>query len=294
MDLGSIDSTREIAKKHATEIVEAQSPRNIARNQVVNNSKHEWHLSIEPWEVMATDHAVINDVINGKDKSYRIMVSNGDFITKEVRLFNKTSHLRFDYPIFESIKPDIDAKVIDVAVCVQPHTSDQAEVLKQIKDWERIKPNDPQPYYYEAYWCLENNNHTQFIRAAEHYLFRCSAMSMSVAMMRYNLAFVYCFFKNNAKLALDNLSVPLSNKPLMAENWCLLGDIHYFLAKDFAKAKRFYENAIIFGTRRKVNDAWPIQLSKYEEYPRKMIESCAEIDRQRQVVQIAKTQRPIR
>ena len=66
-------------------------------------------------------------------------------------------------------------------------------------------------------------------------------------------------------------------KPIMAEYWCVLGDVYYHLAGDYDRAKRFYRNAIILGQKRKEDDMWPVELSKYNTYPEKMIKSCEEL-----------------
>jgi tetratricopeptide (TPR) repeat protein len=70
----------------------------------------------------------------------------------------------------------------------------------------------------------------------------------------------------NYNIALKHLTYCLSENILMAEFWCLLGDIHLEI-KDYKKAKEFYENAIILGNKRLEFDEWPLQINKYEEYP---------------------------
>jgi tetratricopeptide (TPR) repeat protein len=62
----------------------------------------------------------------------------------------------------------------------------------------------------------------------------------------------------------------------MSEFWCLLGDCYYAI-KDYEKSKSFYENALILGNKRLKNDGWPLEISKYKDYPQKMIESCDKI-----------------
>ena len=42
-------------------------------------------------------------------------------------------------------------------------------------------------------------------------------------------------------------------------------------------AKELYENAIVLGGRRMSNDVWPMDVSKYEEYPQTMISSCEKL-----------------
>jgi hypothetical protein len=60
----------------------------------------------------------------------------------------------------------------------------------------------------------------------------------------------------------------------MAEFWCLLGDIHYSLLKEYDKAYSFYDNAIFLGKKRLKSDLWPMEISKYSDYPEEMKKSC--------------------
>jgi cytochrome c-type biogenesis protein CcmH/NrfG len=92
-------------------------------------------------------------------------------------------------------------------------------------------------------------------------------------MARYYLALVQGIIHNEVKEALQNIILCLSENVLMAEFWCLLGDIFIKLDK-FDYAVAFYENAILLGSRRLKLDTWPMQISKYQEYPNKMIEEC--------------------
>jgi len=73
--------------------------------------------------------------------------------------------------------------------------------------------------------------------------------------------------------AIKHILSCIATNPLMAEFWCLLGDIHYKL-KSHIRAAAFYENAIILGEQRLKSDSWPIQISKYKEYPDRMMEKC--------------------
>jgi len=96
-------------------------------------------------------------------------------------------------------------------------------------------------------------------------------------MIRYYLALAYLIHHRKVKPALQNINLCLCAHPLMAEFWCLIGDVYYHLLKRFDYAKDFYENAIILGARRLKKDKWPMDISKYESYPKKMIESCDQI-----------------
>jgi len=65
---------------------------------------------------------------------------------------------------------------------------------------------------------------------------------------------------------------------MMAEFWCLLADVYYAI-KDYDRARIFYENGLILGSRRLKDDGWPMEISKYKEYPLNMIEGCNQIKR---------------
>ena len=78
---------------------------------------------------------------------------------------------------------------------------------------------------------------------------------------------------NNLNKAIFHITGCIAVKPLMAEYWCVLGDIHY-RANQYKKALAFYENALILGSKRPGIDEWPVEISKYKDYPKKMIESC--------------------
>jgi hypothetical protein len=65
----------------------------------------------------------------------------------------------------------------------------------------------------------------------------------------------------------------------MAEFWCLLGDVYYAL-NDYEKAFQFFQNGLIIGKKRRMDCEWFMEISKYEEYPKKMMEACASIKKQ--------------
>jgi hypothetical protein len=78
---------------------------------------------------------------------------------------------------------------------------------------------------------------------------------------------------NETNEAIQNIIICIAENPLMAEFWCLLGDIFTKISK-FESAITFYENAIILGCRRHQLDFWPMHISKYGDYPKEMIEKC--------------------
>ncbi len=93
---------------------------------------------------------------------------------------------------------------------------------------------------------------------------------MSATMTRYYYAMVKLTQKAH-KPALQNLNLCLCAKPLMAEFWCLMGDVYFYLLGKPDSAKEFYENAIVLGARRLQSDRWPMDFSKYRKYPERML-----------------------
>lgn len=63
----------------------------------------------------------------------------------------------------------------------------------------------------------------------------------------------------------------------MAEFWCLTADIHYHLRGAMRVAEGLYENAVILGGHRSLEDRWPMDLSKYKDYPERMMDSCQQL-----------------
>ncbi len=116
------------------------------------------------------------------------------------------------------------------------------------------------------------------MRDANQYLFLEKDQSApSVIIIRYYMSCVQCYVLKDASEALKYLAFCLFMKPVMAECWCLLGDIHYHLLNSFDKAYHFYDNAILLGSRRLSSDEYPMEISKYKEYPEKMLANCKEI-----------------
>ncbi len=89
------------------------------------------------------------------------------------------------------------------------------------------------------------------------------------------MAIYQAYKQGRVKEAAKNCLQCIQEYPLMAEFWCLLGDIHY-KATQYEKASIFYENALILGGQRK-DDDMPVEVPKYKQYPTKMMESCLKI-----------------
>ncbi len=117
IDHGSIDGTLEVAGRYGrvVQIGENES-RSEARNRVVKESKSDWHLYLEPGEVIKSGHAAIANAITKEQVCHRIIVSQGDVVTKPIRLWHRSTGLHFSGPCYESLHPDQNAKPLNVMV----------------------------------------------------------------------------------------------------------------------------------------------------------------------------------
>lgn len=87
-------------------------------------------------------------------------------------------------------------------------------------------------------------------------------------MIRYYRALVNHHAGKGHDATKDIIGCIVAN-PLMAEFWCLLGDIYCRDRPD--KAAEFYENGMILGEKRPKFDLWPMEISKYKKYPQEMM-----------------------
>jgi tetratricopeptide (TPR) repeat protein len=257
-DYGSTDSTLDICRQHRVDVYQIRGQsRSTARNFLAE--KMGGGMWIEPWEAL----------LQGKpDQPGYVRILQGKTATFDVRLWKGRGH--FVNPIFEHLE-ETEAPLTNVCLASWGRPATDYEVLAA---WQAAEPLSPTPHYYRAYALLADGKHADFLAAAEHYLFMDRSDSKPATMLRYYYAMVQLLHRREYKPCLQNLNLCLCVKPLMAEFWCLTGDVYYHLLKRFDQAKEFYENAMILGAKRLRTDLWPMDVSKYREYPKKMIESC--------------------
>lgn len=268
-DLGSTDRTKEICKSLGVvwENCEGMN-RARARNFLTDMHPSQFHMYLEPWEILTSGH---NRLRKLKCNTMASIFANGS-LSKEVRVWNTG---RFHNPIFERLDEDGMSSDLVIYSAGGVHFED---AMRLLEEWKKEKPTSPQPYYYHACMLLSEGRYDEFIQMADHYLFiEKDRNSMSATMTRYYYAMIQLLYRKRARPALQNLNLCLCANPLMAEFWCLTGDVHYHLLKEFNKAREFYENAIILGSRRLSDSPWPMEVAKYSEYPQKMIASCDKI-----------------
>lgn len=274
-DLGSQDSTLEIIKSFRLkpEIFDIDDCAKI-RNLLATKYESAWNLYLHAHESIVGGHEEINQInsSNLHDTSFYFKIIQGTVITNEVRLWNKK--LRFVNPIFETIKDNHANPTKSCIILSQQQEINVDYKLKAIEKWKMMEPASFDPYYYQALALLLNNRYAEFTGIAKYYLFK-EKPSMATTMLRYYLAMCQIYLKEYNE-ATKNILHCISDKPIMAEFWCLLGDVYYHL-KNYHKCIFFYENAIVLGSRRLQSDRWPMDVSKYKEHPMKMIESSNKI-----------------
>jgi glycosyltransferase involved in cell wall biosynthesis len=276
LDIGSNDNSIDICEEFGVEIRKQSLNNDYSKLRNENIPKADWFLWIQPWEELVCGHEEINIISSQIDykKCFDFKTINKKIISRETRFWNVDLNIEFKNKIFESPSYS-NCLLADNVVLNQNMSQHDFEELKTIcSQWKKEKPLLAEPIYYEAYLMLLSGKYKQFCHTAEHYLFN-DRKDMSDILMRYNLAQVQIYQQKEFNAGVGNVLSCLIYNPAIAEFWCLLGDAFYQL-KEMHKAIIFYENAIIAGETREL-DSFPIDVSKYKDYPIKMIENCEEI-----------------
>jgi len=274
-DLGCTDNTTSICESYGIRPEKHSLNDNFSkvRNRLLEKSKTKWQMYIDPHEYLISGHKeIIQTTSSENEESYCFQVLQGTVLTRELRLWSKKN--QFVNPVFETIL-DKDSKDIGCLICSNQSRIDIEQRIKIIDKWKKSNPTCADPYYYQALTLLLKNQYTEFVSVANHYLF-LKNIGMADTMLRYYLSMIQIYKFGEINAACRNIMMCIAQRPLMAEFWCLLGDINY-QTKQYEKAIEFYNNAIILGSRRQQTDRWPMDISKYKEYPLKMINNAKEI-----------------
>jgi hypothetical protein len=270
-DIGSTDSTSEICKKNGVILKSVlSSSLSESKNKLLQFVDTPWVMFIEPWERLLSDMPKLNEM---DKRSYSVQVIENGVINKPIRLWHTSRKLFFFNPIHEIIE-DVNAEFLDI-ILYSGHGKLVEDEYKIITDWRREKPMSSTPIYYESFNHLSSGRYDDFLNCANSYFFM-EKKGIAYIMMKYYVASVFLYVKQDQKKAMENLVPCLVANPLMAEFWCLLGDILY-KSKQYERAIEIYTNAKIIGTRRLKSDPWPMHIDKYCDHPDKMIESCKSI-----------------
>lgn len=275
-DTGCKDETYKICHKYGVELVRVSLDHDYSkvRNELVSKSGTGWQFYLEPWETLISGHEEIRAIATGDPRDYRLRCIQGDVMTKQIRIWHKKTNLKFKNPFYEYLDGEGENDVDAIILVGMENRSAEAGAF--IRRWKEQSPLAVEPYYYQACMLLTERKWDEFLKIAEHYLFHEKKSIMPMTTTRYYCALVQSYVKKDYNTAMRNIINCLATKPLMAEYWCLLGDVYYAMKK-YETAKTMYDNALILGSRRLRTDNWPMEISKYDSYPKTMLESCAKI-----------------
>jgi hypothetical protein len=275
-DLGCKDDTIKICDDFKAQIVPISLNNDFskARNSLNKFSNTAWNFYVNANETLISDKNIFFDLLKNDPKIYKTCIVSGDVITCSNRIWHKNISPKFINPVFEYLAgkgnhTDIYLSEIPIA----KHLQDQI-----LEDWFVKNSWKKEAIYYKACNCLKNNQYDSFLNYADLYFLQELEQSMSYIMTSYYYSMVQLYMKKDAKKAIQYILPCLAKKPSMAEFWCLAADI-YYLAKEYEKAQELYENAILCGSQRLRIDDYPLEISKYKEYPEKMVEACKNIIR---------------
>jgi glycosyltransferase involved in cell wall biosynthesis len=269
-DLGSKDATVSICEKYGAKVfkIPFNHDYSTVRNTIASKVTTDWLFWIEPGEEIVSGKDLL--LLEKSDSMYRVMVVRDDLLMKEPRMVRKDSiNCRYVRPVFEGLEKDCSEQTLPVVISgeTRPDVETMMECLVRWKDKE---PFSPEPDYYTACLHLMCGRNEQFLSIADQFLFMKSTMDASTVFIRYYVAML--LKRKNVGKALQLMLECIATYPLMAEFWCLLGDLYLITIREYDRAYLFYENAIILGSQRLAEDTMPMEISKYDEYPHKMMD----------------------
>lgn len=282
-DAGCTDKTIKICKNYNAKVVNIpiRGNRSRLKNYMIEKNDESWMFFMEPGEVFVSTPEILN--LEDEKTAYRVKFINGDLITKEVRIWHKNNPTEFKNPVFET--PSVSGKVKNLEIYL---TSNQMQMdeekIASLNEWRSNSPISKEPLYYMACYGLIKKNWKNFLNSAEVYLYANNSNDTPSIMTRYYISMVKSYIKEELDYegAIKNLIVCLARCPLMAEFWCLLGDVHHRINEN-EKAKIFYQNAMLLGSKRKDDDEFPVEISKYKKYPEKMLEAIRQLEEKTQI-----------
>ena len=267
-NLGSDDGSLEVCSSYGAEIVDVSKKRDFSliRNGL---SGEGLNLYLEAWEFLARGK---ENVISA-DGPRQVCVISGGTASKETRIWRGKNG--FVNPVYETIV-DQSAKYDPMIVIVSGDAPNlEPERRELLNKWLESRPTSCEPYYYMACSCLCERKYEKFFLYARKYMAMETNPGVESVLLCYYMAQIE-LHTGRLNEASRHIIFCLSVRPMMAEFWCLLGDMLYKQNK-FGKARSMYENAIIIGRSRKNYDPYPVEISKYKEYPEKMMKSIDEI-----------------
>lgn len=271
-DMGSNDKTINICENAGAEVYRVNFNYDFSeiKNNLIKKSKTEWILCLDPGEIVDSGHEFLS--AEKSDEMYRLMILRDDSLTKQTRLFKKSN--RFKRRVFEILDRDVAKQTLPIMITGEVNQDFQM-ITECLFRWKDEDPLSAVPVYYEAMLQLMANNYDQFLCIADKFLFQNNTHDEDTTLIKYYVAYL-CKKKDPGK-SLRLILECLASFPLMAEFWCLLGDLYLYSMKEYDRAYQFYENAIILGSQRLEEDTMPMEISKYQEYPEKMISGIKKV-----------------
>lgn len=258
-NLGSTDGTDIICRNLGLKIIPV-SPDNYsqARNQLAHQK--DWNFYINPGEIFLS-----GELFNPKQNCLVNILENG-VLNKEIRIWKDS---QFENPIYEAIYGS--GELSDWIIRVDKVYEYPVGLLDK---WVANNRISSRPIYYQAIAALRTADYDSFIKYTNLFLFKNKETDEVVLLLKYYLALIYTHKLELYQDAIGYILECLMIKPEYSEFWCLLGDI-YYKNQQYAKAGSFYQNALIVGSKRLNSDLFPMEIKKYEQYPRKMLAACS-------------------
>lgn len=269
VDIGSNDDTLNICSQYPVDIRRYPFLRDLSlvRNMISEETNTSYQMYLHPWEKI-----VMHGTIQSESVYVRIL-QNG-FVAKERRIWLTGSN-RFVNPIFETLEHKNKFSFSDFVIKSEGGSYiDNSQILNQ---WIEEKPTSSKPYYYDSIISFASGRWERFASSADRFMFLHPKKDVSSMMIKYCYGMYHLLYSKNASKALEMVNQCLQVNPLMAEFWCLAGDVNYQLMNKFNLANELYENALVLGSRRPKHDIYPMEIDKYREYPNKMMINCGEI-----------------
>lgn len=266
-DMGSEDGTPDVCSKMGCEVRRVKFEGCFS--QLRNSMASEGHnLYLEPWEFIASGA----DRIGALSGNAAFYVVQGGVVSKQVRFWGSGA---FRNPVFEHVDGGEEPSVRpDIVVYSSGGPDRRTQTTEACRRWSENNPTASEPYYYLACSLLAEGKLDEFLGCARKYMIMEADGSDSGVLMNYYMARAEAsrgMFRESSIRVLSCIAA----RPTFAEFWCLLGDMLYSKGK-YEKARSIYENARVIGRRRRSEDLFPIEVSKYGEYPEEMERRCLE------------------
>lgn len=268
IDIGSDDETPQICKRYGASVKKVAWEQHYGQVRTIAQVDG-WNFLLEPWEKLHAGHDVVLSCLESVGK-YAVQRLENGILTKSVRLWHGKH--KFSVPVCGEL-PLSGSQLINALIISENQTP--ADFEQVVSNWQESAPLNPEPQYYAALRLLRAGNYQQFIVAANQSVFM-GLRGTKLIMLLYQMSLVEIYVLNNIPAAISRLAQCIAVNPTLAELWCLLGDAHYKLGA-YGKAITFYENGMLLGSQRQNLDPYPLEISKYKEYPQAMLKSCQEM-----------------